>query len=321
MMKTLTLLVSLLAALATAGTGGHAVAAAEAILKNAVIVEGRYVTLGDLFENAGARTKTNVAYAPSPGKRAIFDARWLYRVARAHGLKWRPLNLKTRAVVERAGQEIHRAEIVDALMSEFKDRGLDDDIEIDFGGRSMRLYVAANRPATVGIESLNHDPNTGRFVATISVPAGDPAAKRLRITGRVFTLVAVPVLAKKLYRGDVIRKHHLEWKKIRKSKVLRQTITEAEQLIGMAAKRLIGSNRPIRLAQVRRPLLIAKGGIVTIRLNYANMSLTAQGRSLDEGSLGDVVRITNSQSKKIVEARVTGANRVRVQGLGASTIN
>jgi len=321
MMKTLTLLVSLLAALATAGTGGHAVAAAEAILKNAVIVEGRYVTLGDLFENAGARTKTNVAYAPSPGKRAIFDARWLYRVARAHGLKWRPLNLKTRAVVERAGQEIHRAEIVDALMSEFKDRGLDDDIEIDFGGRSMRLYVAANRPATVGIESLNHDPNTGRFVATISVPAGDPAAKRLRITGRVFTLVAVPVLAKKLYRGDVIRKHHLEWKKIRRSKVLRQTITEAEQLIGMAAKRLIGSNRPIRLAQVRRPLLIAKGGIVTIRLNYANMSLTAQGRSLDEGSLGDVVRITNSQSKKIVEARVTGANRVRVQGLGASTIN
>ena len=320
-MKTLTLLVSLLAALATAGTGGHAVAAAEAILKNAVIVEGRYVTLGDLFENAGARTKTNVAYAPSPGKRAIFDARWLYRVARAHGLKWRPLNLKTRAVVERAGQEIHRAEIVDALMSEFKDRGLDDDIEIDFGGRSMRLYVAANRPATVGIESLNHDPNTGRFVATISVPAGDPAAKRLRITGRVFTLVAVPVLAKKLYRGDVIRKHHLEWKKIRKSKVLRQTITEAEQLIGMAAKRLIGSNRPIRLAQVRRPLLIAKGGIVTIRLNYANMNLTAQGRSLDEGSLGDVVRITNSQSKKIVEARVTGANRVRVQGLGASTIN
>jgi flagella basal body P-ring formation protein FlgA len=321
MMKTLTLLVSLLAALATAGTGGHAVAAAEAILKNAVIIEGRYVTLGDLFENAGARTKTNVAYAPSPGKRAIFDARWLYRVARAHGLKWRPLNLKTRAVVERAGQEIHRAEIVDALMSEFKDRGLDDDIEIDFGGRSMRLYVAANRPATVGIESLNHDPNTGRFVATISVPAGDPAAKRLRITGRVFTLVAVPVLAKKLYRGDVIRKHHLEWKKIRRSKVLRQTITEAEQLIGMAAKRLIGSNRPIRLAQVRRPLLIAKGGIVTIRLNYANMSLTAQGRSLDEGSLGDVVRITNSQSKKIVEARVTGANRVRVQGLGASTIN
>jgi flagella basal body P-ring formation protein FlgA len=102
---------------------------------------------------------------------------------------------------------------------------------------------------------------------------------------------------------------------------LRQTITEAEQLIGMAAKRLISSNRPIRQAQIRRPMLIAKGGIVTIRLSYANMSLTAQGRSLDEGSLGDVVRITNSQSKKIVEARVTGANRVRVQSLSASAVN
>jgi flagella basal body P-ring formation protein FlgA len=320
-MKRLTLAVSIVAALAGAGIGGPAAAAAEAILKIAVIVEGRYITLGDLFENAGARTKTNVAYAPSPGKRAIFDARWLYRVARANGLKWRPFNLKTRAVVERAGQEIRRAEIVDALMSEFKERGLDDDIEIDFGGRSMRLYVAANRAATVGIESLNHDPNTGRFVATIAVPAGDPAAHRLRITGRIYTLISVPVLSKKLYRGDIIRKHHLEWKKIRKTKILRQTITEPEQLIGMAAKRLIGADRPIRTAQIRRPLLIAKGGLVTIRLNYANMSLTAQGRSLDEGSLGDVVRITNSQSKNIVEARVTGANRVRVQSLNARTLN
>jgi len=320
-MKRLTLAVSIVAALAGAGIGGQVAAAEEAILKNAVIVEGRYITLGDLFENAGARTKTNVAYAPSPGKRAIFDARWLYRVARANGLKWRPFNLKTRAVVERAGQEIRRAEIVDALMSEFKERGLDDDIEIDFGGRSMRLYVAANRAATVGIESLNHDPNTGRFVATIAVPAGDPAARRLRITGRIYTLISVPVLSKKLYRGDIIRKHHLEWKKIRKTKILRQTITEPEQLIGMAAKRLIGADRPIRTAQIRRPLLIAKGGLVTIRLNYANMSLTAQGRSLDEGSLGDVVRITNSQSKNIVEARVTGANRVRVQSLNARTLN
>ena len=320
-MKRLTLAVSIVAALAGAGIGGQVAAAEEAILKNAVIVEGRYITLGDLFENAGARTKTNVAYAPSPGKRVIFDARWLYRVARANGLKWRPFNLKTRAVVERAGQEIRRAEIVDALMSEFKERGLDDDIEIDFGGRSMRLYVAANRAATVGIESLNHDPNTGRFVATIAVPAGDPAAHRLRITGRIYTLISVPVLSKKLYRGDIIRKHHLEWKKIRKTKILRQTITEPEQLIGMAAKRLIGADRPIRTAQIRRPLLIAKGGLVTIRLNYANMSLTAQGRSLDEGSLGDVVRITNSQSKNIVEARVTGANRVRVQSLNARTLN
>jgi len=318
-MKRLTLAVSIIAALAVTGITGAA--AQEVILKSAVIVEGRYISLGDLFENAGGRADTNVAYAPSPGKRAIFDARWLYRVARAHGLNWHPLNLKTRAIVERAGLEIRRAEIVDALTSEFMERGSDDDIEINFGGRSLRLYVAANRPATVGVESFNHDPNTGRFVATIAVPAGDPAAQRIRITGRIHTLVSVPVLAKKMYRGDIIRKHHLEWKKVRKSSIRRQTVTDAKQLIGMAAKRMIGSGRPIRISQIRRPLLIAKGGIVTIRLDYANMALTTQGLSLDEGSLGDVVRVRNPQSKKIVEARVTGSNRVRVQNISAWSLN
>jgi len=198
---------------------------------------------------------------------------------------------------------------------------MNDDIKIDFSSRSIRLYVPANRPATVGIESLSYDPSTGRFVATVAAPAGDPAAHRQRVTGRVHSLIPVPVLAKKMFRGEVIRGHHLEWKKIRKTSIRRQTITESEQLIGMAAKRLISADTPIRLAQIRRPLLVTKGGLVTIRLRYANMSLTAQGRSLDEGSLGDIVRIANSQSKNIVEARVTGTNRVRVQSLSASSIN
>ena len=84
-MKNLTFAIAIITTLTSADATYSARAAEEAILKSAAIVEGRYITLGDLFENAGVRADTNVAYAPAPGKRAIFDARWLYRVARAHG--------------------------------------------------------------------------------------------------------------------------------------------------------------------------------------------------------------------------------------------
>ena len=62
------------------------------VLQSQVMVEDRVVVLRDLFTNLPAeKAEIPVAYAPDPGRRAVFDARWLYRVARAHGVSWRPM--------------------------------------------------------------------------------------------------------------------------------------------------------------------------------------------------------------------------------------
>ena len=66
---------------------------AKAVLRESVSVKSKLVRLNDLFSGTGEKADIAVAYAPVPGKRAIFDSRWLYRVARAYGLSWRPLGL------------------------------------------------------------------------------------------------------------------------------------------------------------------------------------------------------------------------------------
>ena len=55
----------------------------KVVLQDSVVVQSKLVRLGDLFSNTGAKAGITVAYAPAPGKRALFDARWLSRVARA----------------------------------------------------------------------------------------------------------------------------------------------------------------------------------------------------------------------------------------------
>jgi flagella basal body P-ring formation protein FlgA len=42
------------------------------------------------------------------------------------------------------------------------------------------------------------------------------------------------------------------------------------------------------------------------------MTLTTQGRSIEQGAVGDVVRVTNTHSNLIVVGKVTGANLVTV---------
>ena len=290
-------------------------------LKDAVIVEGNFILLGDLFTNAGPRADTRVAYAPKPGRRSYFDAKWLYRVARAYGLKWRPLTLKTRAIVERSSQEIFRDEIEDALTASFEDQGYRDKFEIELGNRSLKIYVAANEPATIGVENLSINRSTGRFVATMVTPANKPGAKRYRLTGRVHKLVQVPVVGRRLSRGEVIRKSDIEWINVREYALRRGYILDDSEIVGMAAKRFISAKAPITTSQIQRPQLVSKGDLVTLSLRAGQMSLKTQGRAMEAGSLGDIVRVKNSKSKKVVETRVTGKGTVKVSLLRAVALN
>ena len=293
--------------------------ASEATLRTAVIVEGSYVTLGDLFENAGPHAAKNIAYAPAPGKRATFDAKWLYRVANAYGLQWRPFSTTVHAVVERASQVVQRDEVQDALLAALRDRGVKNEVEIEFGNQHLNLHVAAEKASTVGVEGLIFDPASGRFVATVAVPANDPSATRTRVTGKVHKLVSVPVLAEEKKRGEVIRPTDIVWRDVRATEIRDHVVTDDDDLIGMSAKREIKAASIVHASQIRRPVMVPKGAIVQIELYRGPMSLSTQGKALEEGSKGDVIRVTNIRSSKVIEARVSGPNRVDVLGDGAAS--
>ena len=93
---------------------------------------------------------------------------------------------------------------------------------------------------------------------------------------------------------------------MRADNIQRDSITDARDLIGMVPTRSLRDGRPIQVSQVERPLMVAKGSLVTMVLRGPAMLLTAQGRAQESGSKGDVIRITNTQSKQVVEAVVTG---------------
>ena len=145
-----------------------------------------------------------------------------------------------------------------------------------------------------------------------AAPADDPAAKRHRITGRVHPMISIPVVGKRLRRGDIVKKHHITWTSIRESSVRRDTILHEEDLVGMAAKRMVREHSPIRLSYVQRPVLVRKNGLVTIHLASKSMTLTAQGQAMQDGSRGEIVQVKNIQSKKVIEAVVTHAGKVSV---------
>ena len=255
MKKLLIVLIAAVVLTPVAGLGAEPPAKPEArpevhkndkvVLRESVVVKSKLVRLGDLFSNTGAKADITVAYAPAPGKRALFDARWLSRVARAYGLDWRPLGLQDQIMVERESQIITRAEIEDSIHAALISQGAERSMTVELSNRLLRLYVASGSLATVGVEDVAYEPRTGRFTAIVVAPARDPRATRTRVTDRLVKITEVPVLNRRMLRNEVITKGDIKWIKVRADRLRRGTITDSNELIGMAVKRRAKAGLPL----------------------------------------------------------------------------
>ncbi|MEP4885252.1 MAG: hypothetical protein ABJ215_02685, partial [Alphaproteobacteria bacterium] len=160
-------------------------------LRRQIVIDQETIRLGDLFDGrisaaAGVDADTVVAYAPQPGRRAIFDAEWLSRLAYRLRLNWRPATRLDRVVAERTSTLINGDAVRDTIAAELAERGFGDTFDIEISNHNLLIHIDSRLPGTIGIASLSVDPSTERFNAVITVPAGDPRAKRLTVAGRIF---------------------------------------------------------------------------------------------------------------------------------------
>ncbi len=317
----LTLAVTFMTSATVANSKAPGSVAAPVMLNSALKVNGKVIRLGDLFTNTGDQSDVAVAYAPEPGKRANFDARWLYRVARAYRLQWRPINDRVRAVVTRVSQIIGRDEIKDAVRDALADNGIGPDTDIEFSNRLIKLHVPGDSLAGVTVDDIDFDPRSRRFNAVISAPVGSPDARQFQIRGRIYKTVEVPVLVRRVLAGDSIKASDLKWIKVRARRVQPNTVIAEADIVGMTPRRGLRPGYPVLFSSIHRPIMVAKGSLVTMFLQVPKMVLTAQGKALENGSDGDVIRISNTQSKKVVEAEIIGHGKVAVRATAQLAMN
>lgn len=285
-----------------------------------VTVDDDVIRLGDLFENVGPKAMVAVAYAPKLGRSVVLDAGWLAEIARAHRLRWRPRSRFDRVVVRRASQVLDKDTVEAQLRSAFVRRGIDGSFRIELDNRLFSLNLPPKAPPTIAVKDLQLDERTGRFSAKLLAPAGNPIIVRT-VHGRLRTVVKVPVLARRLTKGQVISREDVTLIPVDARRVKSDTVTDVSQLIGMAPRRMLRNHVPVRLSDVRRPLLVSKGEMVTLMLRTPAMTLTARGKAAESGSKGDLIRVINVQSKRPVAGVVAGPGMVVVSVLGPRAAN
>ena len=300
------------AALAILGSLMAPLSAAELRLLPRIVVDGDVVTLADLFGDIGGHGEAIVSLAPEPGKRLAITVSRIHRVVRDQGLDWSPLRGLMSVKVARTGRRIPTFEIesviLDALADEFAGRSL----SISLANRNKVIFVAIDAAASLDVENLTFDDRSGRFVASLVAASGTPHEVRADFSGRAIESVELPMLNKPMKKGEIIGEGDIEWLVWKARRVPRDAITDSADLVGLAAGRSLRPGQPVRARDVNEPIVVAKGSAVSLVYRTTFMVLTAGGRALEDGAMGSIIRVLNSQSKVVVEARVEGGKILSV---------
>ena len=106
-----------------------------------------------------------------------------------------------------------------------------------------------------------------------------------------------------------------KWERVRASHVQNNVVTDPKEFVGREASRPLSANKMVRRSDLRDPVTVSKGMLVTMIFHTPTMVLTASGRALETGSTGDFITVRNSQTNTVVDARILGPNRVQVAAL------
>ena len=293
-----------------------AVAAEAATLRSDAVIEGDRVTLGDLFDGLSPdMAGTAIARAPALGRTVTLDARWLSRLAQAHGIDWDTTTGALRIAVSRPSHRLDATAITDFMRETLAARMPGDRFEISFDTRSLEAHLPIDVAPTLAVEGLTFDPVGGRFSGTLIAPASGTPLVRLGVAGRATRILEVPVLLGRMRSGDVISEADIGYVEMPAHRVTADAALHAADMVGLSPRRSLAANTPIRLADLRPPIVVRRGEAVTMLLTSGALTITARGRALEDGARGRLVRIVNIDSNRTVEAEIVGPGTVMVRGL------
>lgn len=290
---------------------GYASQAAE--LQVSIIVNDGVVRLGDVFDDAGNFADVAVAQAPAPGMKSRIAVTDLVLPSQRAGIAWQAPRGVTHISVLRASLPVSTDELRQIIGERIKRDGYAKNFDITLFGQTRPIQIPVNSaPGDIGVSISSYDVRTGNFIASLALPTGTALNRRVDYRGKIEVISYVPGLNRQVMPGETITEGDIAWVRLPQRRLLKNMVRSKQALVGMTPRRTLAVNRPVRLNDLQRPLLVKKGGQVSVTYRTGNLIITSLARALENGSRGDVIRIMNTRSNQALEGVVTGPDHVEL---------
>ncbi|MCM2343850.1 MAG: flagellar basal body P-ring formation chaperone FlgA [Alphaproteobacteria bacterium] len=282
-------------------------------LRPVSVINDNVLRVGDIFEGL-SEDKANIVLGPGPqpGKEMVLNATTLIRISSALDLSWQPQTTADQITIRREATVIGR-DIVQSLIEEkLFENGLNDEYHLTLPTSLGDIILPADMPAQAEVTRFNFNPEKDTFEAVIAAPSASNPLREISVNGSIERMIDIPVLKDGLKNGNIIGSADIDYIKILQKDVQRDYIIDSQEMIGMTPRRMAAAGKPIRDLELENPQIIARGAAITLIYKDGPLTLSARGKSMQNGARGDLIRVVNMASNRSLEGLVTAENEVVV---------
>lgn len=150
------------------------------------------------------------------------------------------------------------------------------------------------------VSDVSLDLAVGKYGSVVATTNG-----RFIVLGRVSVEVDLPMPNRRIDTGERITARDIASAPMPLNAVEPDMLRSMGDIVGQEARRTLSPGRPVQQRDLAAPTVIEKNQIVTLRFVKGPLEITARGRALDEGGVGDVIRVMNIDSSKIVTGEIS----------------
>ncbi len=292
-------------------------------LKQEVVTRKDRLCLGDLVEIQGVidsdkwkiLKQVEIAIAPPPGLAKEIPVSYLISRIRRVGFSSEDLIFggASKVRVSTESTELSPAEIEFQLREYIEEQmtWTPENAMIHISGASKKLLLPA------GEVTLNFTPPSryefvgrGTFAAEAFVDGKLAASFHPRVNIEIFEEVVVA--RNPIRKGEVISDRDMDYRRTNLASVRGATYTDASDVVGLIASRGIRPGQILTDGLVEPIPLVRRRDPVKIVVEGPSFEVTLSGIALEEGALGDLIRVRNTRTRKTFLAEVSADRRVKL---------
>ncbi len=145
---------------------------------------------------------------------------------------------------------------------------------------------------------------------TIRVLCADSPGWQLFLSARVSQLISAVTASRQIPAGTVISPDMLSLGSAESSQTRASLVQDPALIVGARAKRSLNQGQILNQTDL---CLVCKGDVVTIEGISTGLTVTTQATALQDGTLGEAVRVQNNVSNRVIKAEIVAVKRVAIK--------
>lgn len=173
--------------------------------------------------------------------------------------------------------------------------------------------IAQNRQITMRIEPAGNQDFIGDMVFLVKSYKGGNLVKTESVKTRIEVLRDVFIAARALPAGTVLTDSDVKMVQKWVRRIHPQSLSPSETITGKRLTIQVASGAEILATMLKSAPLVRKGKIVKMVFDNGSMQITTVGLSEEDGVAGNMIRVKNLSSNKVIYARVLSDSLVGIE--------